>query len=185
MNDIQPCCESRAEDISLLAAGCLTDREERELREHFTVCEACLKRFEEMASVCVELRNVRPSMDSSFEHSMGRIQSIDLLPLVATARNRGSVHVVISMLTACVLLFVAVHFFGGWPDSGGSQQVVKVVPEVPQKGEKKSAPLPTILALSRAAAESDDALDRLLADCSMASASNPVNTRMNYGELLR
>lgn len=185
MNDIQPCCESRAEDISLLAAGCLTDREERELREHFTVCEACLKRFEEMASVCVELRDARPSMDSSFERSIARIQNIDLLPPMSTARNRGSVHVVISMLTACVLLFVAVHFFGGMPDSGSSQQVVKSVPEVPQKGEKNLAQLPTILALSRAAAESDEALDRLLADCSASSVSNPVNTRTSYEELLR
>ena len=89
------------------------------------------------------------------------------------------------MLTACVLLFAAVHFFAGWPDGNGSQGVVKVVPKVPQKREKKPAPLPTILALSRAAAESDEALDRLLADCSMASMSNSVNTRTNYEELLR
>lgn len=185
MNDTQLCCESRAEDISLLAAGCLTDREECELREHFTVCEACFKRFEEMASVCIELRNARPDMDSSFEHSIVRIQQIELLPSTATAWNRGSVRIVISMLTACVLLFAAVHFFAGWPDGGGSQQLVKVVPEVPHEGEKKSAPLPTILALSQAAAESDEALDRLLADCSAFSVSNSVNTRMNYEELLR
>jgi hypothetical protein len=185
MNDIQPCCESRAEDISLLAAGCLTDREERELREHFTKCEACLKRFEEMASVCIELLNVRPDMDSSFEHSIVRIQQIELWPSTAKAWNRGDVRIVISMLTACVLLFAAVHFFAGWPEGGGSQQLVKVVPEVPHEGEKKSAPLPTILALSRAAAESDEALDRLLADCSAFSVSNFVNTRMNYQELLR
>ena len=56
-------CEARAEDISLLAAGCLTAREEQELRAHFATCDACREHFEQLQSVCAELRAAKPECD--------------------------------------------------------------------------------------------------------------------------
>ena len=68
MIDELPHCESRSEAISLLPAGCLSPKEEHDLRQHLATCSACLERLEQSISVCSGLRSVRLS-SNNFEAS--------------------------------------------------------------------------------------------------------------------
>ena len=60
MNNELTNCESRAEAISLLAAGCLASQEEHDLRQHLATCVTCREQFEQMVSICSGLRLVSP-----------------------------------------------------------------------------------------------------------------------------
>ena len=64
MIDELPYCESRSEAISLLAAGCLSPKEEHDLRQHIATCSGCLDRLEQSTSVCLGLRSVRLSSNN-------------------------------------------------------------------------------------------------------------------------
>jgi hypothetical protein len=64
MTDELPHCESRHEAISLLAAGCLSPKEEHDLRQHMATCSGCLERLEQSISVCSGLRSVRLSSNN-------------------------------------------------------------------------------------------------------------------------
>jgi outer membrane lipoprotein-sorting protein len=52
MNDLHHNCELWAEPISLLAAGCLSTDEERDVRRHFETCPDCRERFGQLTRLC-------------------------------------------------------------------------------------------------------------------------------------
>jgi len=52
MNDLHHNCELWAEPISLLAAGCLSPDEEREVRRHIETCPDCRERFGQLTELC-------------------------------------------------------------------------------------------------------------------------------------
>src|SRR3990172_13306245 len=52
MNDLRHNCELWAEPISLLAAGCLSTDEERDVRRHFETCPDCRERFGQLRQLC-------------------------------------------------------------------------------------------------------------------------------------
>ena len=52
MNDLHHNCELWAEPISLLAAGCLSTDEERDVRRHFETCPDCRERFGQLTQLC-------------------------------------------------------------------------------------------------------------------------------------
>ena len=52
MNDLHHICELWAEPISLLAAGCLSTDEERDVRRHFETCPDCRQRFGQLTQLC-------------------------------------------------------------------------------------------------------------------------------------
>jgi outer membrane lipoprotein-sorting protein len=52
MNDLHRNCELWAEPISMLAAGCLSIDEERDVRRHFETCSDCHERFGQLTRLC-------------------------------------------------------------------------------------------------------------------------------------
>jgi outer membrane lipoprotein-sorting protein len=52
MNDLHHNCELWAEPISLLAAGCLSTDEERDVRRQFETCPDCRERFAQLTRLC-------------------------------------------------------------------------------------------------------------------------------------
>lgn len=59
MNDLHHNCELWAEPISLLAAGCLSTDEERDVRRHFETCPDCRERFGQLTQLCGALAEAR------------------------------------------------------------------------------------------------------------------------------
>ena len=186
-DEMQP-CEISLEAISLLAAECLTEPEEAELRNHLAVCDACRQRYEEIAMVCSNVRIATPSVDK--EHVLAMGQCLQHLPLPAkkvTWRNR-SVPLLVAMLATAALVLVSVlsHVAFRRTEDNPDQRtaIVQVTPHVAPV-ESTDLQLPTMFALRRAAAESDETFDRLLARYSEPSLLEPLN-RHNFSlELLQ
>jgi hypothetical protein len=179
--EMQP-CEIWSEAISMLAAECLTVPEEAELRKHLAVCHACRQRYEEIAKVCFNVRIVKPIVDQERVLAMG--QCLQHLPLPAknlTWRNR-SVPMRVAMLATAALVLVSVlsHLASRRTEDNPDQRtaIVQVTPQVAPL-ESADLQLPTMFALRRAAAESDDTFDRLLKRYSEPSLLEPLN-RHNF-----
>lgn len=161
-------CEARAEDISLLAAGCLTAREEREVRAHLATCDACRERFEQLQSVCAELRSAKPECDAvRFD-----------LSLVTIAKPSPQRHLgLIAAVVASVLVMLGLlSITGRRPASESPLRVIDVAQDSPTRSvPSEPTKQPTLLALRQAAAESDEALDRLMAQTSVPMFSQPLD----------
>jgi anti-sigma factor RsiW len=175
--EMQP-CESWLEAISLLAAECLTVLEEAELREHLAACHACRQRYEEIAKVCFNVRIVKPIVDQERVLAMGQcLQHFPLPVKKVTWRNR-SVPMRVAMLAAAALVLVSLlsHLAGRRSEDNPDQRttIVQVTPQLAPL-ESADLQLPTMFALRRAAAESDDTFDRLLARYSEPSLLEPLN----------
>jgi len=172
MNDSRKPCENRLEEISLLAAGCLADREERELRQHLAMCDGCRERFDELASLSLGLRAAKPAVDADSVRNLAR----SLLHAPSPASTAGQSRTAdwrVAMLAFTVLVLVAVmsHFALRPTDHTEQPEVVQESPQVAR--EELGSPLPTLFALRRAAAESDESFDRLLAQYSGSLVSEP------------
>lgn len=176
MNDHSPICESLAEAISLLAADCLTPDEQVEARRHLTICPACRERFEQLVSICTGLQDARPEESRSADgdgvaRALAEIGATStakdrVRPLAGTdaGRQRFAWVVAMSLLVAAgYLLSSSVP-----PPPPGAEQVELNRVISPQQ--------PTWLALQRAAAHSDEALDDLLARSSDAIRFSPLDT---------
>jgi len=165
MNDSRKPCETRLEEISLLAAGCLTDREERELRQHLATCEGCHERFAELASLSLGLRAAKPAVDADSVRDLARSLSHAPSPASTAGQSRSADwRVAMLALTVLVLVGVLSHFALRPTDHTEQPDVVQESP--PVTPEESGSPPPTLFALRRAAAESDESLDRLLAQYS-------------------
>lgn len=176
MNDSRKPCESRLEELSLLAAGCLTDQEERELREHLNTCVGCRVRFEELATVGALVRAAQPPVDASSLRRIARVE-LDSAPADRTVESVGRLGWRTALLAAAALVLFAVvariAFRSGEHRPVQPREVVQgSPPTVPE--EVAESRMPTLVTLRRAAAESDESLDRLLASYSETLRPEPL-----------
>lgn len=172
-------CEARAEDISLLAAGCLTAQEEQALRAHFLTCDACHERCDQLQSLCLGLRAAKPECDAAH-----------LGPsIVTTARPSASrrVGLVAAVVASALVLLGLLSIGGRGPAPGAPSKVVDVAHDSPTETvpAETKVPQPTLLALRRAAEESDEALDRLFAQTSAPMLTEPLSSQSLWQETLR
>lgn len=205
MNAPLQTCETWAEAISLLAAGCLTSEEEHELQQHLAGCDACRERFDQVAVVCEGLRVARPAGTGSDTDVVSRImREIEDQPgstgQQSAARSSQRLRwklIVGSVVAASVLAFVAWRSFfdASSPEPNiahDDPQIVVPVPvpepvpspqiEVAETAFDGSGP-PTWLALQRAFAESDEAFDTLLVQHNEESPSSPLDIHSILEEL--
>ena len=264
-------CEARAEDISLLAAGGLTPQEEQEVRAHLATCDACRERFEQLQSVCSELRAAKPECDavrfdlsavasdqelvrnklaieddSSIDRYVeiraktplapmgrgaggeGQLQSdrvprspSPLTPLPKGARGTDSsseflnptinsrapqaslgraikqetrepeakpspqrhLGLIAAVVASVLVMLGLLSITGRRPASESPLRVIDVAQDSPtQSVPSEPTKQPTLLALRQAAAESDEALDRLMAQTSVPMFSQPLNAQSLWVE---
>lgn len=189
MNNHTPTCEAWSESIGLLAAGCLTSSEEHEVRQHLAGCEACRETYSQLVSVCeglnaVRATNVFPELDiaSRALAEIERDTSVGALPVSPSPPSRWRKRA--AALAACVLIAVVWRSF--WVPATTPevvQDLPPVVPSVPVQAPPEQvatipvvdAVPPTLMALRRAAAESDEALDRLLVQSSRSLQSSRLD----------
>lgn len=172
-------CEARAEDISLLAADCLTSPAEQHLRIHLGTCNSCRERFEQLQALCLDLRAAKP---------VGNAIPFDPRFVTIAVPNSQRRFGYIAAVVASVLVLLGLL----------NLSVLRPTPESPSRGHDiarnipiQMAPLvptvqqPTLLALRRAAEESDESLDQLLAQTSTPMFSEPCTTQSLWLETLR
>lgn len=164
-NSLKP-CDDRLEDLSLHAAGCLTESESRQLMEHVTTCAGCHERFDEMQNLTTSLRSVKPAVDTShllkIEQNFPRVQ-----PSVHWSRRGVAAGLISSLLVAATILVLVglLNPFSSHDQPPSVVRTVDVIPASPsQIGTEDfvSPSMPTLIALRRAAVESDESLDKLL-----------------------
>jgi hypothetical protein len=177
MNNDRPTCESWSESIGLLAAECLTSSEEYEVRRHLSGCEVCREKFSQLVLVCAELHaagstSVPSDLDIA-SRALAVIESdtsVRVQPVLPTSSFlwKG----VAAALAACVLIAVVWRsFLGHLATPDVVRDLPPVVPSIVVQVPPEQVVItpvvetgpPTLMALRRAAAESDEALDRLLA----------------------
>ncbi len=75
MNDLHHNCELWAEPISLLAAGCLSTDEERDVRRHFEMCPDCRERFGQLTQLCGALTEAQLPVNVAENAIVERVMS--------------------------------------------------------------------------------------------------------------
>jgi len=75
MNDLHHNCELWAEPISLLAAGCLSTDEERDVRRHFETCPDCRERFGQLTQLCGALAEAQLPVNVAENAIVERVMS--------------------------------------------------------------------------------------------------------------
>lgn len=186
MNERQQPCEIWLEAISLLAAECLTEANEAELRGHLAVCDTCRQRYEEIAMVCSNVRIAKPIVKQESVLALDRC----LLHLPSPAKKVTwrirSVELRVSMLaTAAVALVSVLSHLDFRQTNDHPDQRTTTVRAQPYVAPVEYADLqpPTMFALRVAAAESDESLDRLFARYSEPLLLEPLN-RHNFSLVL-
>jgi hypothetical protein len=180
MNDQQQPCEIWLEAISLLAAECLTGSEESTVQNHLAGCQACRVRYEEIAAVCAHVQMAQPAVEQERVLAVGRCLQQLQPPAEQVAQRTRSVPWRVALLASAALVLIAL--FGRWAWQRGDQLKGKsslIVLAPPQLAPVESADqqLPTMFALRRAAAESEESLDRALARYSEPSLLEPLHHR--------
>ena len=209
MNNELTNCESRAEAISLLAAGCLASQEEHDLRQHLATCVTCREQFEQMVSICSGLRLVSPlpgtfDVSGLVSRTMAEVSSASVPKLaVDTPAVRNQWQLKSDRFTrrwqvagvVCVLsLMSGIVWRSFVATAPGPQELVRDVPRriVPEEqppfeiatSRPPSSGLATLIELRRSFAESDEAFEALLARNSRAMFSQPLNSQTLYQESL-
>ena len=180
MNEHLQTCQSLAEAVSLLAAGCLTPDEEIEAQQHLATCSACRERFKQLDSVCIGLHAARPeerlsAAEAVVARALAEIgASATLVGDHVMSRSRSKSRwrlVAVSAIAASLLAVVSWQSFSFVTQQ--SSDVVHYTPPkvIPASGQESGTAVarttaaverPTLLALQRAAARSDEAFDDLL-----------------------
>lgn len=75
MNDLHHNCELWSEPISLLAAGCLSTDEERDVRRHFETCPDCRERFGQLTQLCGALAEAQLPVNVAENAIVERVMS--------------------------------------------------------------------------------------------------------------
>lgn len=188
MNDFRNPCEDHVEEISLLAAGCLTAQEEHNLREHLVVCEPCRQRLEEMTTICSAIGSAKPVLGSESIRISERCLQHLPVPDTALVRERQAFQRYAPMLAvAGLIVFAVLRGFASRPADPSDERPVDVVkgPAQVSPESPKDMPVPTLLALRRAAAESDESFDRLLSRYGDPSLFAPLNNQPSRQESLQ
>lgn len=159
MTTSQPNCEPWDEPVSLLAAGCFSADEERDVRRHLETCTSCRERFGQLASLCRQIEAAQP-VNALPEAAIvaQAMREIDC----AHARPRGwlagrrAIAAGLAVAASVLLMLAWQGLFS--PDRHRPRLV-----EGPRLPERVPSPQPpTLLAYERAFAESDEAFDQLL-----------------------
>lgn len=185
-DELKP-CEIWLESISLLAAECLMEKDEAELRDHLAACHACRQRYEEIALVCSNVRLAKPEIDQESVLAVG--QCLQHLPLSAkkVTWNNLSVPWRVALFATAAVVLVSVLSqlaFQSAEDNPDQRMIVQVTPQLAPV-ELSDLQLPTMYALRRAVAESDESVDRLLARYSESLLLEPLNHHNFSLELLQ
>ena len=178
------CCESWGEEISLLAAGCLSPDEEQAVQRHIANCGPCQTEFAQVSQLCQNLNDV-PSVNIRWADSVVANTMIEITgpqnafsqPYAVTAQgksSRGARSELFAVVCIAAVLLVTV----GWTLSLKNPQRAEFAhrPRIPPTRKEDSAPQPvnvvvarnhsmppTMLELRNAFAQSDDQFDSLLA----------------------
>lgn len=168
MTDRSPTCELWAEAVSLLAAGCLSAGEERDVRRHLDACAACRRQFEQLEVVCHEIRAARPASESFGADVAARAMSAALHPvpvLAANRRLRWSIAASFALAASLLLILVWQGVFDlapHEPDLARQGPALRIAADDAGPAADALRQPPTMLAYERALAESDEDFDRLL-----------------------
>ncbi|MEI8382855.1 MAG: zf-HC2 domain-containing protein [Planctomycetota bacterium] len=178
------CCESWGEEISLLAAGCLSPDAEQAVRRHIANCGPCQTEFDQVSQLCQNLNDV-PSVnirwaDSVVANTMTEItrpQNVFSQSHVVTAHrehSRGARSELFAVVCIAAVLLVSV----GWtlslknpqraeiahrPRTQPTRKDVSALQPVNAVVARNHSMPPTMLELRNAFAQSDDKFDSLLA----------------------
>lgn len=175
-------CEQYSEGLSLLAAGCVTEREEQELRGHVEGCAVCRERLSQLQGVSAGLFSLRSAGDSSVVDVLLKRVVAELQPVALKSVFSGTKrHVglrglgVFPVVVAVLLLLVSA---GGLRFSAGPKagSVVVVAAE---------RPLPGALTLTMAAVDSEQSLDLLLDRFADSGVLEPLSRPTFVQESLR
>ena len=85
MNDLHQNCELWAEPISLLAAGCLSTDEERDVRRHIETCPDCREHLGQLTQLCGALAEAQLPVNAAENAIVERVKSA-----VASEESRRS-----------------------------------------------------------------------------------------------
>ncbi len=187
-------CEARAQDISLFVAGCLTAQEEQSLRAHLATCDACRDRCEQLQSLCSDLRAAKPEYAAiRFKLSDADLPRVTQRDVTTTSQARLGL---IAAIAAAVLMTLGLLSVSSRRPARESHSTVIDIAEgtpsqaVPDESPNRTGqpaqvafvPQPTLFALRQAAAVSDDALDRLMAQSSVSMFSPPLSALPQWSE---
>ncbi len=192
-------CESWEEQISLLAAGCLSPDEEKAVRQHIASCGPCQTEFEQVTGLCKHLKEI-PSVELPWSDSVvkatiteiTRSQKAVMHPLAASPHAEKRRHVR-SELFAVVCIAAVLLATVGWtltltnpqraeiarrPKTEPKQQNFSTLGAINVVAARNDASPPTLLELRNAFAQSDDQFDSLLAQQSGTTFPAPTNVRL-------
>ncbi|MEY3176347.1 MAG: hypothetical protein RLZZ436_4261 [Planctomycetota bacterium] len=168
MNQSPTVCESLAEDISLLAADCLPAPETLRLQQHLAACPGCHHHFEQLAAVVRELQvlhtDAQPAVvDKILKNVLtllpGSSPHPAALPAAEIRRRTTSLPAAVSV----VLLLAVFTRLAFWPASGRQPPAGGTgTASLAALNTSGSSPVPTLLDLTQAAAQSGESLDHLL-----------------------
>jgi hypothetical protein len=209
MNDEITNCESRAEAISLLAAGCLTSQEEQDLRQHLVACATCRERFEQMVSVCSGLRLALPSpgtfdVSALVSRTMADVSSKSDSTRAAdtpakehrwqTKSNRLARRWLVASVACLLTLMSGIAWRSFVGTTTDPQELVRDAPPRIEPDEQPpleiatsqppSSGMATLIELRRSFAESDEAFEALLARNSRAMFSQPLKSQTLFQDSL-
>jgi hypothetical protein len=152
-----------AELVSLLAAGCLTPDEQREVRQHLEICENCRERFRQLIAVCDALAAVRPVFCEGVprigEHVMSSLAAVGPRQSV---RRAGWKWGLAAGIAASLVGAVTIGTF--FRPHSAHQSSTATLPAVIAAGLKTdvSSQPPTLITYERSLAESGEAIGALL-----------------------
>jgi hypothetical protein len=172
-------CEQYSEGLSLLAAGCVTEREEQELRGHVKGCAVCRERLSQLQGVSAGLFSLRSAGDSADVDVLLKRVVAELQPVVLKSVFSGTKrHVGLRGLgvfpVAVLLLLVSA---GGLRFSAG--------PKAGSVAVAAERPLPGALTLTMAAVDSEQSLDLLLDRFADSGVLEPLSRPTFVQESLR
>lgn len=193
MNDELSTCDARAEAISLLAAEALSTLEEQELRQHLAGCQRCRVRFEQASIVGEGLRSAKASqiefdLSGIVARTMAQVADDPTPPrrgvkehAVASQRSRRWQSVALA-IAGCVVAIVVGRSL--WVSTPSIEDIVVSPPVAPSPPLliEEGSDTPTLIELQRAAAVSDEALDRLLTQSSSALTVEPFSSQSLWQE---
>lgn len=152
MKDLHHPCECWTERLSLMAAGCLSSDEERDVLQHIAACADCRQRFGQLTELCGSLTEARPPADGvetlivervlseiasgQADQSVVRARMKTILPRSPTHSLdtwRWMMRSPVSRVAAAVVFFVAISGVALWFHGSGATmtfaQVVKPILE--------------------------------------------------------
>lgn len=169
MNDFQHPCKQWAEAISMAAAGCLSSDEGPEIRRHMETCSACREHFRQLAKVCGALAEFRTPTNGEDTVILQRVMSAIVL-------GKPQRHVVpwswfwaaAAVVAASLILAITLRWtvFAPPCEPAGARNTMPSPSAEPKAGTPSTSVIsspPTPLAYECAFAQSDETLERLLA----------------------